>query len=595
MPDDVRIRELVEDALESGLPPEAVCIDDPELLPLVRERWERFHQVEAALDDIFPRHDSTQDHLGADRPWRGDDLPRIAGYAVEAVLGAGGMGVVYRARHETLNRTVAIKMMRSGDHPGAAERARFAREAEAVASLRHPNIVQVFDVGDCAGLPYFTMEFVEGGSLAQQLQGAPWTARRSAELVATLAGAVEHAHQRGIVHRDLKPANILLQADGTAKVGDFGLARRLEAGPAITISGARVGTPSYMAPEQALGTAAALRPAVDVYALGALLFEALTGRPPFRGVTAAETERQVVADEPVPPSRLNSKVPRDLETICLKCLHKNPSRRYHSAEELRRDLLRFGRGEPILARPVGPLERAGKWVRRRPALASLLGASLVLAMILGGGGARLFLEREATLRAVRDDLRETVRHQRRSSWAESGAALQRAKIRLGNGVDAEVAALLDRAERDQRTALALEDARIKDAIRLRKDGADLEAPYEAAFRGSVLGEVGGDPGLAAARIRASEIRQALVDGLDDWANFAAYRPDRGRLAWLLEVARQADPDPTGWRDRFRDPRIWWDLPAMKTLSDEADLARLSVSLVLALGDRIRRRPGPGSR
>jgi len=235
-------------------------------------------------------------------------------------------------------------MMRSGHYAGAAERARFAREAEAVASLRHPNIVQIFDVGECAGLPFFTMEFVEGGSLAQQLQGAPWPARRATVLVATLAGAVEHAHQEGIVHRDLKPANILLQADGTAKIGDFGLARRFEAGPSNTFSGARVGTPIYMAPEQALGTAAALRPAVDVYALGALLYEALTGRPPFRGVTAAETERQVIADEPVPPSRLNPKVPRDLETICLKCLHKSPARRYPSAAELESDLLRFGRG-----------------------------------------------------------------------------------------------------------------------------------------------------------------------------------------------------------------------------------------------------------
>src|SRR3954471_18748068 len=283
MPDDLRIKELVEHALESGLSPEAACADDPELLPYVRERWERFRRVEALLDDIFPGPGATSGRVGSAGSRPGGDIPEIPGYEAEAVLGAGGMGVVYRARHEKLNRTVAIKMIRSGGYAGAAERARFAGESEAVASLRHPNIVQVFDVGDCGGLPFFTMEFVEGGSLAQQLLGAPWPARRAAELVATLAGAVEHAHQRGIVHRDIKPANILLQADGTPKIGDFSLARRFEAGPAITISGARVGTPSYMAPEQALGTAAALRPAVDVYALGALLYEALTGRTPFRG------------------------------------------------------------------------------------------------------------------------------------------------------------------------------------------------------------------------------------------------------------------------------------------------------------------------
>ena len=251
------------------------------------------------------------------------------------------------------------------------------------------------------------------------------------------------------------------------------------------------------------------------------------------------------------------------------------------------DLRRFGRGEPILARPAGPLERAGKWARRRPELASLLGASLLLAVILGGGGAGLLLEREATLRAVRDDLREAVRHQRRSSWTESGSALQRAKIRLGKRGNAEVLALLDLAERDQRTAMALEAARYKNAVGLRVRDVDLEAEYEAAFRGSVLGEIGGEPGPAAARIRTSHIRQALVDGLDEWASFAASRPDAGRLSWLLAVAREADPDPTGWRDRFRDPRVWRDHAALKKLSDEADLARLSVPLVLALGDRIR--------
>ena len=188
---------------------------------------------------------------------------------------------------------------------------------------------------------------------------------------------------------------------------------------------------------------------------------------------------------------------------------------------------------------------------------------------------------------MRDELREAVRHQGRSSWTESGSALQRAKIRLGKRGNAEVLALLDLAERDQRSAMALEAARYKNAVRLRVRDVDLEAEYEAAFRGSVLGEIGGEPGPAAARIRTSNIRQALVDGLDEWASFAASRPEAGRLSWLLAVAREADPDPTGWRDRFRDPRVWRDHAALKKLSDEADLARLSVPLVLALGDRIR--------
>jgi serine/threonine-protein kinase len=237
------------------------------------------------------------------------------------------MGVVYRARHLKLKRTVALKMMLSGAYATAQELARFIREAEAVAGLEHPHIVQVHDVGELEGRPYFTMEFIDGGSLAQSLAGTPQAAARSARLIGTLAGAVEFAHQHGIVHRDLKPANILLTGQGTPKIADFGLARCADAGPELTRSGVRVGTPSYMAPEQAAGHVSAIGPSADVYALGAILYEMLTGRPPFRAATAVETERQVIADEPVPPARLNSKVPRDLETICLKCLQKDPQRR----------------------------------------------------------------------------------------------------------------------------------------------------------------------------------------------------------------------------------------------------------------------------
>src|SRR5262249_7580589 len=280
------------------------------------------------------------------------ELPEIPGYQVEALLGRGGMGAVYKARHLRLNRFVALKMLLAGAYAGPHERARFQREAEAVASLRHTHIVQVYDVGDHEGRPYFTMEFLEGGSLAQALAGTPQPARPAAALVATLAEAMQVAHQGGIVHRDLKPANILLAAEGTPKVADFGLARHLEGEPVLTLSGARIGTPSYMAPEQVLGKTGTIGPATDIYALGAVLYEMLTGRPPFRGETASETERQVLHDEPVSPSRLNPKVPRDLETICLKCLVKEPGRRYGSAAALAADLRRFVEGRPIQARRV---------------------------------------------------------------------------------------------------------------------------------------------------------------------------------------------------------------------------------------------------
>jgi serine/threonine-protein kinase len=355
MTDELRVQQLLDEILDSGCTPEEVCGACPELLPEVRRRWQQMCLVQAELEALFPTP-------GAERgaatviPMRQDaSLPRIPGYEVEALLGRGGMGVVYRARHLRLNRPVALKMLLAGVYAGPDVQARFQREAEAVASLRHANIVQVHDVGDHEGRPYFTMEFVEGGSLAQALAGTPQPARQAAALLDTLAQAVQVAHQGGIVHRDLKPANILLTADGTPKITDFGLARRLENGAGLSQSGATLGTPSYMAPEQARGQRHAIGPAVDVYALGAVLYELLTGRPPFRGETPTETVLQVISQEPVPPSRLNAKVPHDLETICLKCLEKDPQRRYATAAALAEDLERFGQGKPIAARPAGLL------------------------------------------------------------------------------------------------------------------------------------------------------------------------------------------------------------------------------------------------
>jgi serine/threonine-protein kinase len=288
-------------------------------------------------------------------------------------LGRGSMGVVYRARQLSLNRLVALKVILAGAHATAEERARFRREAAAVARLQHGHIVQVFEVGEHQGLPFFSLELCPGGGLDGKLNGTPLPPAEAAALVETLARAAHAAHQKGVVHRDLKPANVLLAEDGTPKIADFGLARKLdEAGQ--TRTGAVLGTPSYMAPEQARGKGHEAGPAVDTYALGAVLYECLTGRPPFRAATTAETLLQVISDDPVPPSRLAPATPRDLETVCLKCLHKEPSRRYASALDLAEDLRRFLAGEPVRARPArlrsewrsGP----GDGRRRRPCWAS---------------------------------------------------------------------------------------------------------------------------------------------------------------------------------------------------------------------------------
>jgi tetratricopeptide (TPR) repeat protein len=296
------------------------------------------------------------------------------------------MGVVYKARQVSLNRLVALKMIRSGVLASGGELARFRTEAEAVARLRHPNIVGIYEIGEVDGRPFFSLEYAEGGSLSARLADTALTPPQAARLVEALAGAMQAAHSAGVVHRDLKPGNILLTADGTPKITDFGLAKLLGGDSGRTESGAILGTPSYMAPEQARGQSrdAAVGPAADVWALGALLYETLTGRPPFRGPSVLETLDQVRLQEPVPPTRLQPRTPRDLEVITLKCLEKDPARRYASAGELAEDLRRFLAGEPIRARPTPRWERLWKWARRRPAAAALVVVIALAALSLLG-------------------------------------------------------------------------------------------------------------------------------------------------------------------------------------------------------------------
>ncbi len=412
--------------------------------PEQADRLEAQLRLYRALDDGLGESVDTrrQDDSSASPAHGEGEWPAVSGYEILEELGRGGMGIVFKARQVGLNRLVALKMILGGACATPEQVLRFRREAEAAARLQHPNIVQVHEIGAADGRPYFSLEFVGGGTLAARIAGTPRPVEEAAALVAVLARAVHYAHERGVIHRDLKPANVLLavassqllvaskeigapsslatgnwQLATTPKIADFGLAKLLSAdGVGQTESGTLLGTPSYMAPEQAGGPGAKVGPAADVYALGAILYELLTGRPPFKGASAFDTVQQVLGDEPVPPGRLRPHLPRDLQTVCLKCLEKDPGKRYASARELAEELDRFLRREPIRARPVGVPARFGRWCLRNRALAAASGAAaagLAAALILGAGFGVSQYQAARDLREERDKTQAAFVGQRR--------------------------------------------------------------------------------------------------------------------------------------------------------------------------------------
>jgi len=419
--------------------------------------------------------------IAADRdvpigPTREFSAAIVPGYEIFEELGRGGMGVVYRAVQSKLNRPVALKMILAGSHAGPVERERFRREAQAVAALQHPNIVQIFEIGESSGHQYLALELVEGGSLAQHLVGNPWGARDAAELVEMLSRAVQYAHTQGVVHRDLKPGNILLAKtksvptafhsarNSIPKVTDFGLAKRIDetvAPDGATKTGAVMGTPSYIAPEQASGKTREVGPSADVYALGAILYELLTGRPPFRGETPLDTVLQVINEDPVSPKSLQSNVPWDLQTICLKCLMKSPAKRYASAQALADDLRRYLNGEPIHARPLSSWGRGVKWAKRHPALAvfgfSAVAATVAVLAVLSVAYARVrdaVTEKENEATAAHKAREDEVRQRKLAQ----NLAAENEKARLAAVEQANQ--LKRESERNRRGAYALQIAQI---------------------------------------------------------------------------------------------------------------------------------------
>jgi serine/threonine-protein kinase len=560
--------------------------------------------------------------------------PALPGYEVLGELGRGGMGVVYKARQVALKRLVALKRIlpRHGGDPEQV--ARFRREAEAAARLQHPQIVQIHEIGEHEGTLYLALEFVDGGSLDRHLAGTPQPVNEAAALVETLARAMHYAHQHGVVHRDLKPANILLafsceprvpsvgawspdQAptegtrgsqlnDVTPKIADFGLAKlQVPGGAGQTQSGAILGTPSYMAPEQAEGRKA-VGPAVDVYALGGILYELLTGRPPFKAESALETLQQVCTLDPVPVRRLRPSVPRDLETICLKCLHKEPGRRYANALDLAEDLRRFRAGEPIRARPSGTAERCWRWCRRKPLAASLMAAAGLLLILAVGGAwwyqAQRSARQLATARDVAAALSETTSRLEegwrltddpyrwqdslrlaRSAWDRAEGLLQSGEPtpELRERVQA-VGAELEEADRAQNLATELEGIRLRlaDTGDSRASLRKIAARYTEVFQSQDLDIAGPDRQTVVDRLRAHRLRDQLVEALEHWANWAPTEAERQRLR---EVVRVVDPDPDAFRERWREAAARKDRVALAGLADQAPTEALPAVAITTMG------------
>ncbi len=455
-----------------------------------------------------PRSTSALPRPPPDGP--GPDRVRYFGdYEIESELARGGMGVVFQARQVSLNRLVALKMILAGQLANETDVKRFYTEAEAAANLDHPGIVPIYEVGQHEGQHYFSMGFVEGRSLAQRLADGPLPPREAAALMVKVAEAIDYAHSRGVIHRDLKPGNILLDRSGQPRVTDFGLAKKLQSDSGLTGSGQIMGTPSYMPPEQAGGRRGEVGPAADVYALGATLYALVTGRPPFQAASAMDTVLQVIGEEPVPPRRLNASIPRDLETICLKCLQKEPGRRYASAAALADDLRRFLNGEPI---------RRGRWARPN-GLASGSGGTgpwrLLLAAVFSttiGGSVGVTVALIYAIRAKEEVGRQlilTADAEGREKAARIATAEQLTKTEAAL-LDADTAVYVNHLSRAQ-VSLAADD--VHEAVRaLGRTRPELRS-WEYAYLDACAGR------------RAEAPASAIAEG-----TAVAYSPDGSRIA-----------------------------------------------------------------
>lgn len=488
-----------------------------------------------------------------DRPVVESDVLNAAGdslgdYELLEEIARGGMGVVYKARQISLNRIVALKMIKAGELAGGEEIQRFISEAENAAKLDHPNIVPVFEVGECDGRHFFSMGLVDGISLADRLKDGPMLPREAAELVGTIAAAVQYAHDKGIVHRDLKPANVLIETDGKPRITDFGLAKNISADSGVTATGQVVGTPSYMPPEQATGKTQEIGPAVDVYSLGAMLYALIVGRPPFQAANVLETLKQVCEQEPVSPRTLNATVDRDLETICLKCLEKDAGRRYASAGDLAGDIERYVEGRPIHARPIGRPARGWRWCKRNP-----LGAAvIVLLTILAVAGPLVALYQAEMNRRLDDALTGETEQRKKAETKEKEAIESERKMR--NALASERTALarkdkaleetltvLDRYVQTVKNARLLKEPHFKDLLKLLlKDALAHYQRYVEEHR---------DDQDDASRIRlAKSLHEIGYISANKGSNAVAVKAFHDAKLIRKELAEHQQSDPQRWQE-----------------------------------------------
>jgi serine/threonine protein kinase len=531
-----------------------LCAGHPEYVDEITQHIAALRAMEAVLDVGGDTSDATPSAI---RPMSGPvlDLP---GFEILDILGEGGMGVVYKARQLRPSRLVAIKMILAGPHARPEQLARFRTEAEAAAQLRHPNIVPIFEVGEFERQPFFTMEYVEGGNLAQRLAKGLLPAREAASLLKTVAEAVQFAHERDIIHRDLKPGNILLHTEDGAlpdsrlpvpKITDFGLAKRLDGNGEQTQTGAVLGTPCYLAPEQAAGKNRDIGPAADVYSLGAMLYESLTGRPPFQGESTLDTLEQVRSREPVSLRRLRPNIPNDLETICLKCLEKQPSRRYGSAAELAADLGRFLAGEPIQARRTPLWEQALKWARRKPAQAGLITISCLSAAALLGVWAMFTNE---------------LRFERDRAWELEKDAREQAQLAQDHKAEAERERTSAWRQRDE-----VRDLNSYTQILLKRCQDEVRQHIDATLDAKQARTASGEPGALFYVLARSYAMTAAAYRKD-----TALRPADGQkqadyyagsaVELLQKAVERGYLNSTDYRDRLRNDK---DLDELRTRED----------------------------